>query len=205
MHKSGMFLFAILSFLGVNLAHAQYDVQLFGKELHELKNRIEQKKVVRSSAGTTAATAATLPDTLSNDLPELLSRQIGACQKTMDEMAALAQAKMKRSESWAIAGAVTGLLGSVAAGHISTIVVGLLSGTAGLANTVQQVYKDNGDTPEAVLTTRSGIRKQAVTAIDEYTKATDDDQRYNAMVKLNFACAMYEMTSEGKLTAPSGK
>jgi hypothetical protein len=180
-------------------AHAQYDVQKFGSELQSLKSRIEQKKIPVAVRPFESPAPAMVPDSISADQPAMLSRQISACQNTMDSMAKSAQKKVKRSESWAIAGAITGLLGSIGSGHISTLLVGLLSGTAGLANTVQQVYKDHGDTPESVLSTRSGIRKQAIVAIDEYTKATDDDARYDAMIKLHFSCAMYEMTSEEKL------
>lgn len=185
------------------MAHAQYNVQNFGAELQKLKHRIEQTKAPVPAAVPGVPSSAVIPQDLLADLHNLLSNQISACQKTMDEMANSAQAKRKRSESWAIAGAITGLLGSVGSGHISTAIVGLLSGTAGLANTVQQVYKDHGDTPEAVLATRSGIRQQAVAAIQDYLKAADDDARYDAMIKLHFSCAMYEMTSEGKLLVPA--
>lgn len=187
-----------------SMALAQYNVNSFSLELQAIKTQIDQKKI-NQLVVPGAPAPAVAPDTLSSDQPATISRQIAACQQTMDRMATLAEKKTNRSVNWALAGAITGLLGSVGAGHVSSIVIGLLSGTAGLANTAQQVYKDAGDTPQATLTTRSGIRTQAISAIDEYTKAVSDEGRYNAMIKLHFACAMYEMTCEGKLPVISTK
>jgi hypothetical protein len=182
-------------------AYAQYDTRYFNEKIIQLKSHgPEVPNALHANKNDLGATNANIdPDKQQAVFNEIL----GSCKATLDTFSTNANAKVSRAENWSLFGAAAGLLGSVLSGHASTIAVGLLSGSAGVANTVQQTYKDNGDTPEAILANRSQIFQNAISAANEFSGSQDISVRQAALEKLHVACTLYDITIPKTLPSPT--
>lgn len=193
---------ACLFILFVNIpAYAQYDTRYFNEKIYQLKSHgLAAPNPLNANKGNLGAANANVdPDMQQAVFNELLA----SCKATLDTFATNAKTKVSRAENWSLFGAAAGLLGSVISGHASTIVVGLLSGSAGVANTVQQTYKENGDTPDAILANRSQIFQNAISAANEFSASQDVSVKQSALEKLHVACTLYDIIIPKSLPSPT--
>lgn len=192
--------FLLLALTLSSHASAAYDTQYFSQKISALNSRAggdprgnhapQPPDGIPGSGLDPAAGSRTDLDAQAQVFNEVL----GSCKTTLENFASEAKVKVKRAENWSLAGAVAGLLGSAASGHASTIVVALLSGTAGVANTAQLAYKENGDTPQATLENRSTILQNAIAAANQFSGSQDINVRQAALQKLHVACTLYDIT-----------